>query len=91
MNYKLDFMYNYLDFDNDRSQVRNRFLTQLNRRTTLQDIGETLDDLVLDTKAKHWEKYNAREHHDAFPKRATQDYTSEDFKWSGRILSLVDP
>ena len=64
MNAKLDFMYNYLDFDNDRAQVRTKFLLEMNKRTTLADIGETLDDLVIDSKAKNSQFYNLAEHHD---------------------------
>jgi DNA-directed RNA polymerase sigma subunit (sigma70/sigma32) len=43
MGEKIDYMYNYLDFDNDRAIVRDRFLTQMNKRATLADIGESLD------------------------------------------------
>jgi len=35
MNAKLDFMYNYCDFDTDRAEVRTKFLTEMNKRTTL--------------------------------------------------------
>jgi|DEB0MinimDraft_12_1074336.scaffolds.fasta_scaffold44232_3 hypothetical protein len=70
MEAKLDYMYNYLDFDNDRSKVRNKFLMEMNKRATLEDIGETLDELVIDAKAKNWKHYNLAEHHDAHSKRA---------------------
>jgi hypothetical protein len=36
-------MYDYFDFDNDRSRVRNRFLKEASKKTTLKDIGEMLD------------------------------------------------
>lgn len=48
-------MYNYLDFDHDRAKVRNRFLKEMNKRTTLKDIGETLDKLIYDSKAASWD------------------------------------
>jgi hypothetical protein len=91
MEAKLDFMYNYLDYDNDRSKVHTKFLMEMNKRATLEDIGETLDELVIDSKAKNWKHYNLAEHHNAHAKRAAQDYTSEDFKWSGRLLKQIDP
>lgn len=43
MEYKLDYMYNHLDYDHDRAKVREKYLNEINRRTTLEDIGETLD------------------------------------------------
>jgi DNA-directed RNA polymerase sigma subunit (sigma70/sigma32) len=43
MGAKVDYMYNYLDFDNDRAVVRSKFLNEMNKRTTLADIGEQLD------------------------------------------------
>jgi len=65
MNMKLDFMYNYLDFDNDRSRVREKFIFEMNKKTSLEDIGETLDELVLDSKAKNWKYYEINEHYNA--------------------------
>lgn len=38
-----ELMYSYLDYDNDRSRVRNRYLEEANKRTTLKEIGEMLD------------------------------------------------
>lgn len=84
-------MYNHLDYDNDRLQVRNKYLNEMNKKISLQDIGETLDELVLENKAKYHEHYTLREHHSAQPVRPTKDYTSNDFKWSGRVLKLIDP
>jgi len=51
MESKLDFMYQNLDYDYDRLRVRDKFLNEVNRRTTLVDIGETLDKLIVDSKA----------------------------------------
>ena len=50
-------MYNYLDFDNDRSIVRDQFLNDVSKRVSLVDIGETLDKLIYDDKAKHAQYY----------------------------------
>lgn len=90
MEAKLDFMYNYLDFDSDRDRVRGKFLREMNKKTSLQDIGEVLDELVLEEKAKNWQHYKLHEHHNAQPARASEDYTTEDFKWSGKMLSSLD-
>ena len=46
-------MYNNLDFDNDRSIIRDQFLKDVNKRVSLQDIGETLDKLIYEDKAKN--------------------------------------
>ena len=54
---RAEFMYNHLDYQSDRIRVRNRFLDQMNKKTTLKDIGETLDRLILDEKAEYNE-YN---------------------------------
>ena len=54
MSGKLDYMYNYLDFDTEREEVRRKFLQEMNKRTTLEDIGESLDKLVIDSKAANW-------------------------------------
>jgi len=35
MNEKLDFMYNYVDFDHDRAVIRNKFLKEMNKKTSL--------------------------------------------------------
>lgn len=51
MNEKLEYMYNSLDYDHDRAKVRDKFLNEVNKRTTLADVGETLDKLVVDSKA----------------------------------------
>ena len=53
MNEKLDYMYDYLDYDHDRAKVRNKYIKSMHKKTSLQDIGETLDELVIDNKAKH--------------------------------------
>ena len=42
-------MYNYLDYKSDRHQVRERFLNEMNKKTSLEDIGFLLDEFVLET------------------------------------------
>jgi len=51
-------MYNYLDYESDRVRVRERFLKEMNKKTTLEDIGRMLDKLLVDEKAadiKYWD------------------------------------
>lgn len=62
MEEQLDFMYSNLDYDSERAQARERFLKEANKRTTLEDLGETLDKLVIDSKAKNWKHYKPHEH-----------------------------
>ena len=84
-------MYNYLDYDHDRSRVRDKFLNEMNKRTTLADIGETLDKMHYSSKANNYKHYNLREHHNVQPDEAAKMHSSEDYKWSGRILKSHDP
>jgi hypothetical protein len=71
MQSKLDFMYNSMDYDNDRLQIRKKYLKQMNKRVDLKDVGEMLDELVVENKAKHMQHYELREHHDKTAKRAS--------------------
>ena len=91
MTAKIDYMYNYMDFNHDRAMVREKFLKQMNKRTTLLDIGETLDKLVVDSKAANWKHYDLAENWNDEPDRPNKDYHSTDFKWSGKILRMMDP
>ena len=36
-------MFNYLDYDNDRAKIREKYVKEMNKKTTLKDIGEALD------------------------------------------------
>jgi hypothetical protein len=69
-------MYNYFDFDNDRARVRHRFIKEMNKKTTLKDIGEMLDKFILDDKAELSQYYDPEFHMDKTPKSATQDVTN---------------
>ena len=55
---RAEHMYNYFDYDNDRSRVRKRFLEEMDKRTTLKDIGEMLDKFILDEKAESFIYYD---------------------------------
>ena len=64
-------MYNYLDYKNDRHRVRERFLSEMNKKTTIQDVGYLLDELVLDSKANSTEFYDPAVHLTEKPVSAT--------------------
>ena len=91
MNYKLDFMYNHMDYDHDRAKVRSKFLDEINRRTTLEDIGEKLDQFILDSKAQNYKHYNLAEHHNVQAESKGKSYGDKDFQWSSKLLSQQDP
>ena len=57
---RVEYMYDYIDFDNERVNVRNRFLNEMHKKTTMQDIGEKLDEFIYSSKAAvlldgHWD------------------------------------
>ena len=50
---RAEFMYSYMDYDNDRERVRTRFLkNDPNQKTNLKDIGKMLDKFLLDERAE---------------------------------------
>ena len=57
---RVEFMYNYMDFDNERHKMRDKFLNQMHKKTTVKDIGEKLDEFIWSSKAAtmlngHWD------------------------------------
>lgn len=51
MKERVELMYSFDDIANDRYILRNRFLHEMNKKTTLKDIGAKLDEFILDSKA----------------------------------------
>ena len=49
---RVEFMYNYLDYNSNRQQMRERFAREMHKKTSLKDVGEKLDEFILDSKAK---------------------------------------
>jgi len=86
MKAKLDFMYNYMDFDHDRAHARKKIMTEINKRTTLDDIGDQLDELVYKSKGDSYKYYDVAEDIYKEPESFKKDFTSEDFSWSGKYL-----
>ena len=44
-------MFSYFDYDNDRERVMEKFRKEMDKQITLKDIGEKLDQFLLDEKA----------------------------------------
>ncbi len=44
-------MFSYFDYENDRERALNKFRKERNKQVTLKDIGDKLDQLLLDEKA----------------------------------------
>ena len=45
-------MFDYLEYDSDRTRVRNKFINEINKKTTLKDIGRLLDKFMLDEEGE---------------------------------------
>ena len=93
MTRRVEFMYDYLDFDNDRAQIRRKFCEQMNKKSTIQDIGEKLDEFILTSKAMvmlegHWDmgKHTLEQ-----PDSATKDKDQTDFDWFEHVAKSFDP
>ena len=72
-------MYDYVDYDNERTVLRNEFLKDVSKRSDLEEIGEILDKLTWTSKANDYESYIASEDFGSYPERASKDFTTKDF------------
>ncbi len=86
---RADYMYNYMDYNNDRARVRDRFMKEMNKKTTLEDIGRELDKMLIDEKAESIQFYDPSKEDDI--KFARKDHKVQDLTWSGRIFKNMDP
>ena len=91
MERRVEFMYNYLDFDTERKDIRNKFLEEMNKKTTLKDIGEKLDEFILSSKAAVIKNWDMGKHVLEQPKSALVDKDGSDFDWYQNIVSSFDP
>lgn len=82
-------MYNYLDYDNDRARVRTRFIKEMNKKTSLKDIGEMLDKFIIDEKAAGIPYTNPFATEEL--KSASKNTDSFELHWSGKIFKDHDP
>lgn len=69
---RIEFMHNNLTHEGDRARVRSTFAAEMHKKATIQDIGEVLDQMIID------EKINHPEYEEINPKSLTQDYMSYD-------------
>lgn len=83
-------MFNNLDVEKDRTRVKERFLQQMNKKTTLKDIGAMLDKFILDSKANTGQYYDPAVHTFEQPKQATKDHSNYDLHWKGAFASSFD-
>jgi hypothetical protein len=57
MKERVEIMYSFDDIAHDRHVLRDRFLKEMNKKTTLKDIGRKLDEFILDAKANNAQFY----------------------------------
>ena len=88
---RLEFMYNYRDYENDRYQARERFSKEVSKRTNLRDVGKLLDKFILDDKAEMFHHYTPKEDLGALPPSAKRDVDSRSLHWSAMLFQEVDP
>ena len=74
-------MYNYLDYNNDRHRLRERFANEMHKKTSLQDVGEKLDEFILDSKAKQLEHWHLDKHTLEQPGMAQENIDAAQFNW----------
>lgn len=88
---RIDFMYNFFDFDSDRTVIRQKFAAEMHKKTTLKDIGEALDEFIYDSKAYAGGNFDAAQHALEQPFSATQDRSQRHFDWTEQIANAFDP
>lgn len=92
---RFEFMYNFFDYDNDRSKVRQRLIDQqFAKTTTLKDIGAQLDKFLLDEKAEGLRYLNFTDtdkHLNEQVASASKDTSSFEMSWTGRLFKDTDP
>jgi hypothetical protein len=87
---RADFMFSFLDYDNDRYKVREKFIKEMNKKTTLDDIGKALDKFIVDEKGDMLEYWQPSREEKI--KSASKDSTNMDFSWAGQFFKdLVNP
>ena len=82
---RAEFMYNFIDYDNDRTRVRNRFLAEMNKKTTLKDIGESLDRFLIDERGESF-KFADLQNEEKEAKSAKFDLNNLELTWAGKIF-----
>ena len=83
-------MFNFMDYDHDRAKVRTKYIKEMNKKTTLQDIGEALDSMILNEQAADSQYWNL-DTKDEKVKAAEKDTTNMDYTWIGKFFGVRDP
>ena len=84
-------MYSYLDYDNNRHRLRDRFAEEMHKKTSLKDIGEKLDEFILDSKAQQLEYWHNDKHLLEMPDKPQQNLEAAEFDWKANLLASFDP
>jgi ribosomal protein S9 len=87
---RVELMYSFGDYRYKRHEVRRKFIEEMHKKSTLEDIGESLDDIILDSKAKNGEYYVPKAHHFEVPEIASYNLGSRHFEWKGRLFDQLD-
>jgi hypothetical protein len=61
----------------------------MNKKTSLKDIGETLDKFILDEKAEGLKYWNADNEESV--KSSTKDSSNFELSWAGKLFKRYDP
>lgn len=90
---RVEFMYTYLDYDTDRSKMRYKFLAEMHKKTSVKDIGEKLDEFILDSKAAiaMAGNFSFSQHVTEEPASPSKDKDHTDFDWSANLVKSFDP
>ena len=88
---RVDFMYNYLDYDNDRYRLREKFAHEMHKKTTLKDVGEKLDEFILESKANTMDYWDPAKHILEQPEKGTKNIDAAEFDWKERMLKSFEP
>ena len=88
---RVEFMYNYLDYNNDRYKIREKFAKEMNKKTSLKDIGEKLDEFIYTSKAKELDYWHDSKHLLEQPDMATKNLDSKEFDWKEKFKESFNP
>ena len=88
---RIEFMYDYFDFDTERHKVRDKFVKEMHKKTTLKDIGEKLDEFILSSKAAQADYFHIGRHILEEPSSPSKDKDETDFDWYKNIFKELDP
>lgn len=83
-------MYNYLDYDNDRHRVRERFVNEMNQKTTLEDIGGLLDKFILDSQAATGQYFDPKRHLFEKPNLPQRDLTESELDFRKTFIQGLE-